>query len=88
VLCLLFGQVACQYHQLSPRWHHFYPASLPPEYCHFLVTSGKTILYFYKHCFHVANSLVVSRNMLLILIRKIWLLLNLVKNAAKMFLIF
>jgi hypothetical protein len=45
----LFGQVAHWCCYLAPRWRHFGPASLPPEWHHVLFTSGITNLSLYKH---------------------------------------
>ncbi len=45
-----FVWVACWCCQLAPRWRHFGPARLPPEWCHYLLTLGITNLSLYKHC--------------------------------------
>jgi hypothetical protein len=44
----LFGGVVCWCCWLAPRWHHFGPASLPPEWFHVLFTSWITNLSLYK----------------------------------------
>ncbi len=44
-----FGWVACQCSWLAPRWCHFGQAILPPEWRHFLFTSGITNLSLCKH---------------------------------------